>query len=135
MNLEAVMVEIAEKMSAFVGFNVFDYPVDSVTPPAGLLSYPEAIEYDTTYGNAVMGFNDLPLYLVTGRADSKEARNQIAKWVDPLGLNSVKAFLDRENYNSCDHVHVHSARFDTIAIAGIEYVVAIFRLDVTGEGV
>ncbi len=134
MNLKEVMEEIADKLKHFTGLNVFDYPVDSVTPPAGILSYPERIEYDVTYQAGEMMFWNLPVYMVTDRVDSKSARNQVAKWTDPNGVNSVKTYLDKENYNSCDDVQVVSATFDTMTVAGIDYLVAVFELNVTGEG-
>jgi hypothetical protein len=134
MNLQRVMEEIAEKLKMFTGMNVFDYPVDTVIPPAGILSYPERIAYDETYGRGEDMFFNLPVFMVTDRADSKSARNQISEWTDPTGLKSVKTFLDRETYNSCDSVSVPNATFDVMTVAGIDYLVAIFELNVSGEG-
>lgn len=134
MNLEKVMEEIADKLKLFTGLNVFDYPVDSVSPPAGILSYPERIEYDVTYGRGEDMFWNLPLYMVTGRADSKSARNQASDWTDPAGTQSVKTFLDKESYSACGSVQVVNATFDSMSIAGIDYLAAVFELNVSGEG-
>ena len=134
MNLTLVMEEVAEKLKTFTGINVFDYPIDSVTPPAGILSYPERIAYDETYGRGEDMFLGLPLYMVTDRVDSKSARIQVSEWTDPVGHNSVKKYLDKENYTSCSSVHVVNATFDTMTVAGIDYLVAVFELNVSGEG-
>lgn len=134
MKLKAVMEELGDKLRLFTGINVFDYPVDTVTPPAGIISYPERIEYDVTYDRGGDMFWNLPVYMVTDRVDSKSARNQISEWTDPTSNNSVKAYLDKENYSSCDSIQVVNATFDTMSIAGIDYLVAVFELNVSGEG-
>jgi hypothetical protein len=134
MNLQLVMEEIADKLRAFTGLNVFDYPVDTVTPPAGILSYPDSINYDESYQSGEMTYSNLPVYMVTDRADSKSARNQVSTWTDPHSAESVKAYLDRENYNHCEDVQVVKATFDVMSIAGVDYLVAVFSLEVSGEG-
>lgn len=134
MNLKSVMEEIAEKLSLFTGISVFDYPVDSVTPPAGILGYPDSIDYDVTYQRGEMSFTNLPVYMITDRTDSKSARNQVAVWTDPSHSSSVKQYLDKENYTSCDSVNVINATFDVMTISGIDYLVAVFECNVTGEG-
>lgn len=134
MILKNVMEEIADKLHMFTGHNIFPYPIDSVTPPAGILSYPERIEYDVTYQRGEDMFWNLPVYMVTDRVDSQDARDQVSEWTDPSSSNSVKTFLDRENYNSCESVQVVNATFDTMKIAGIDYLVAVFECNVSGEG-
>jgi hypothetical protein len=134
MNLKDVMEEIADKLKLFTGHNVFSYPVDSITPPGGVIGYPESITYDETYQQGEMMFNNLPVWLVTGRTDSESARNQASEWTDPQGGNSVKKFLDTTSYSSCDDVQVGTATFDTFSVGAIEYLVVIFDVTVTGEG-
>lgn len=132
MNLKDVMQEIAEKLSMHTGLNVYDYPTDTVTPPAGVIGYPETITYDETYDGGEMMFNKLPIWMVSDRIDSKSARNQVSAWTAPIGNKSVKQFLDKENYNSCDSVHVGEAQFDVTTIADVPYLVALFEVTVTG---
>jgi hypothetical protein len=134
MNLQAVMEEIAEKLKLFTGLNVFDYPLDSVNPPAGILGYPEEVKYDETYGRGEDMFLGLPLFMVTQRMDSKEARNQVSDWTDPHGPKSVKTYLDKENYRSCDSVDVTNATFTVYTSAGIDFLCALFEMNVSGQG-
>lgn len=128
------MEEIADKLSMFTGINVFSYPTDSVSPPAGILSYPEKIQYDETYGRGEDIFETLPLYMITNRTDSKSARNQMSDWTDPKGNRSVKTFLDTQKYSFCEAVLVTNATFDTVDIAGVEYTCVVFELNISGEG-
>jgi hypothetical protein len=134
MNLTDVMEEIADKLRMFTGLNVFDYPCDEVTPPAAILSYPESIDYDQTYDEGTVQFSGMTLYMVTDRADSKSARIQMSHWTNTSGPQSIKRFLDTENYTSCDAVHLGNATFDVMRVAGIDYLVGIFTFDVQGDG-
>jgi hypothetical protein len=136
MNLANVMDEIADKLMQFTGVNIFPHPVDEITPPGGVLGYPERINYYETYGNGDGDdtYEDMPLWMVTDRSDMKDARDQIAKWTDRKGNSSIITFLEKQNYMSCDDVQVAEARFDIITIAGIDYMAAMFTLNVVGEG-
>lgn len=134
MKLKSVMEEIANKLQMFTGHNMFSYPVDSVTPPAGIVSYPERIEYDITYQRGEDIFWGLTVYMVTDRVDSESARNQVSEWTDPSSSNSVKIYLDKETYASCDSVQVINATFDTMLIGGIDHLIAVFELNVSGSG-
>lgn len=134
MNLRKVMEEIADKLRTFTGISVFSYPVDTVTPPAAILGYPDSIDYDVTYQQGEMTFTNLPVFMVTDRVDSESARNKVAEWTDPSSGNSVKSYLDNETYSFCDDIQVVSSSFNVMSIAGIDYLVAVFELNVTGEG-
>lgn len=134
MNLKAVMEEVAAKLHMFTGHNIFSYPVDSVTPPAGIVSYPERIEYDITYNRGEDMFWGLPVYMITDRVDSESARNQVSQWADPTSVKSVKAYLDKETYSSCDSIQVVNATFDTMVIGGIDHLIIAFELNVSGSG-
>ena len=79
-------------------------------------------------------FRSMPVYMVTGRADMKSARDTVSAWTDGGGNQSLKRFLDNERYTSCDDVTVLSAEFDIFKLAGIDYVVAVLMLDISGSG-
>ncbi len=134
MKLDAIMSEIAEKVTGFTGVNVFDYPVDTVTPPAGVMSYPERIEYDTTYKHGVTVIHGLQLWMIAGRSDSKTALSRVAQWAATSGKQSIKQFVDGNNYATCDDVSVTDCRFETFPVAEIEYVVAVMLLQISCSG-
>jgi hypothetical protein len=134
MKLADVMDELSAKLEIFHKLNVFAYPVDTITPPGGVVGYPEQIEYDTTYGRGVDMFRGIQLFMVAGRISTLQARNDVSEWTAGRGPRSVKQFLDGSDYNSCDDVCVTSATFDTFSIADVDYIVAVFSIDVSGPG-
>ncbi len=128
------MVEIAEKLTLFTGVSIFSYPTDSLVPPGGFVGYPERIIYDETYGRGEDIFSNLIVIMASDRTDSESSRDQVSEWTDPTSNNSVKTFLDNESYSSCGGVIVKNAEFEVMSIAKVDYLVAMFELDVTGEG-
>lgn len=134
MNLAEVMDEIATVMSGITGLNVFAYPVGSLTAPAGYVSYPQEIMYDETAGRGSDRFVDLPIVLVNGRADSEGARDAVAVWTAGDGPGSVKALMEAHTWQSCDLVTVTTCEFDGERIAGTEYLAAMFKATVDGDG-
>lgn len=135
MDLNAVMDEIGARLEAIDELNVFDYPVATVMPPAAILSYPDSIDYDQTGGRGMDVIRDLPLIIVDGKANEREARDRIAAYTAGTGPRSVKAILESGTYASCTDVHVKNAEFDVIKIGSIDYIAALFTLDIAGQGV
>lgn len=134
MNLNTVMDEIGQKLGAITGLRVFDYPPPTVVPPAGIVSYPERIEYDQTYGRGMDRIRALPVIIVVGKATDRAARDTAAAWAAGSGAGSVKAVLEAASYSSCDVLVVTQCSFDVVTIAGVDYIAAMFELDIAGGG-
>ena len=134
MNLARVMTEIGRRLEAMDGIRVFDYPPGSVVPPAGVVSYPDKINYDQTYQRGMDTISGLTVVLVSGKATDRTARDLMGEWTAGEGRNSVKQVLEATGYLSCDEVSVIDADFDVISIAGVEYLAATFSVDVAGMG-
>lgn len=134
MRLGEVMDEVAGRLSAFSGLRVFPYPPPTVVPPAGIVSYPDSIGYDETYGRGVDMINSLPVHMIVGKATDRAARDTVTDWADGSGQHSIKAALEADGYQSCDSVSVTACTFDVVTIAGVDYLNAMFTLDVIGQG-
>jgi hypothetical protein len=134
MNLAAVMDEIAEVMSALTKVNVKAHPPDSITPDAGVVGYPQSIDYDATYGRGLDTFTDLPIWLITGKVTSPTARDKVARWSAGAGPESIKARMEAHAWTTCDDLTVTAVEFSTVDIGGVEYLAAIFTATVVGPG-
>jgi hypothetical protein len=134
MDLNAVMDEIGERLGGIDELNVFDYPAPTVMPPAAILSYPDGIDYDETYRRGMDRIRDLPLIVIDGKANEREARKRIAAYVAGTGDRSVKAVLESGTYTSFDVIRVTAADFDVIKIGSVDYIAALFTLDIAGQG-
>jgi hypothetical protein len=134
MKLDLVMDEIAGALGGITGLRVFGYPPPTVVPPAGIVSYPERINYDQTYGRGMDRISALPVILVVGKATDRAARDTAAGWAAGSGARSVKAVLEAATYTSCEVLTVTSCSFDVVTIAGVDYIAAMFELDIAGSG-
>jgi len=133
MDLAAVMDAIGDRLDMIDGLRVHKYPVGSVSPPAAVLSYPDDYEYDSTYARG-MDRMTLPVVLVVGKASERTARDRLAAYVNGSGTSSVKAVLESGAYTAFDVVVVKSAEFDVVRIADVDYLAAVFDLDIAGRG-
>jgi hypothetical protein len=74
MNLADVMDEAATVLGTITGLRVTAWPPGSVVAPAGIVSYPDRIEYDQTYGRGTDRIAGIPFVLVAGKATERPAR-------------------------------------------------------------
>jgi hypothetical protein len=131
--LEDVMDEVAARLATIEGLRVFAYPTDSVAPPAAVVSFPENITFDETYGRG-MDRMTLPVVVAVGKPYARSTRPLLAAYCNGSGPASVKAALEAGDYASCDVVRVTGIDFDVVTIAGTDYMAALFDLDIAGAG-
>lgn len=135
MNLADVMDEIAERLrqAPSLAGRTYAYPPATITPPAAIVTYPTDGKYDATYGRGMDTMAGV-VVVVVGRPTERQSRDQLTKYIDGSGPESVKALLDADGYESCDVVRVAEWQTDIHTIGGIDYLAAIFSLDIAGQG-
>ena len=133
MNLANVMEAISDRLDTIAGLRCFAYPPGTVTPPAAIVSYPEDITFDETYGRG-MDRMSLPVVLVVGKVSDRTARDRLGAYCNGTGASSVKAVLESGTYSAFHTVRVASIEFDVVSIAGVDYIAALFTLDIAGSG-
>lgn len=134
MRLDAVMDEAAGVLEQITGLRVFAYPPDSLTDPAGYLSYPLSVDFDEEYQRGGDQFTDLPMVLVASKVTDRVARTRVAEWASGSGPKSVKARMEAHEWMSCDDLTVTSCEFGIETIGGAPYLAAMFKATVVGPG-
>lgn len=137
MNLGAVMDEIAERLrqAPTLAGRTFAYPPATVSPPAAIVTYPTDGTFDETYGRGVDRMTGVVVVLV-GRPTERQTRDNLTRYIDGSGTESVKQLVDGEDgdYTACDGVRVASWETDVHTIGGTDYLAAVFSLDIYGPG-
>lgn len=136
-NLGAIMDEVATVLATVDGIDrAFAYPVDTVTPPAAVVTYPSApgIQYQQTYGQGMTSVPDLEAHLIAYRVTDRAARDTASAWTANAGAESVVAKLESHAWTSCDVVTVTGAEFAIQQVGSQEFLDVIFHLDITGPG-
>lgn len=133
MNLIDVMDEVANSMSVVDGLRVAPHDSDTVNPPMALVRWPDPIRYDVTIGRGTDS-QELEVYVLTGRTDSRTARNLLGPYLNGSGPRSIKQAIDGGTYAACDSVTVTEARVEAIDVSGVLYLAAIFTVSIVGSG-
>lgn len=133
MDVAEVMDELAARLGMIAGLRVFAWPPGSVTPPAAIVSYPERVDFDSTYGRG-MDRMTVPVAVVVGRPADRATRDSLAAYCGGGGARSVKAALDRGFCTAWDSVRVVRADTDVVSIGGVDYLAALFSIEISGTG-
>lgn len=135
MNVQEIMGTLASRLHGVGGLRAYGYPVESVSPPAAVVSWPTSIAFDATGGR---GHDDMTLsvVVVVGRPkDNKAVLDRLAGYLDGSGAASVKAALEARPLPSpLENVRVRGVELDVITLAGAEYVTAVFDVQIDGRG-
>lgn len=132
MDLEAVMGELELALGTVSSLRVLTIG-DKVTPPAAFITYPPGIDFDATYGRG-SDTMELQAVVVVGKTVARETRKALAAYCIGAGTDSVKAALEAYAYTTAEVVHVPHVDFDVQAVAGVDFMAAIFTIQITGQG-
>lgn len=127
------MDELAAALATIDGLNTYAYTVQRVTPPAAIVTWPEEINFDATYGRGSDSFT-LPVFVLVGKVDARSSRDALAEYLAGSGPRSVKAVIDGYAYIELDSARVASATVESVTVADVEYLAAIFQIEIFGKG-
>ncbi len=133
MDLALVMQQVSDRLDTIDGLRCFAYPTGTLSPPGAIVSYPDKIVFDDTYGRG-MDRMDLPVVLVVGKPAERTTRDRLAIYCKGSGASSVKAVLESGVYTAFDTLRVVDIDFDTVNISGVDHMAALFTLDIAGQG-
>jgi hypothetical protein len=133
MDIGAVMDQVAARLATIADLRTYAYPRSAITPPAAVVSYPETVTFDVTYGRG-MDQLTLPIVLAVGKPTERATRDQAAAFADGAGAESIKQVLESGTYTAFDDVRVSSVDFDVVTIGGVAYLAAIFTAEIAGPG-
>lgn len=134
MDPNAIADEIATVLRTIDGLGVDAYPPPTVVPPRAIVSYPERINFDLTYGRGTDRIPDWPIWVVVGQATQRTARSRIMAYASASGPVSFKTVLEAHDWQSCDELTVTGVEFDVVTIASVDYIAAGFHCDIVGSG-
>lgn len=134
MDVAAVMDEIAVELRTITGLRVFAFPPDNMAVPAAIIGYPETITYDVSMGRGTDKM-DFPIFLMVSRITDRTARDVIAPYISGSGTKSVKTVIrNGKPWVAMSDVRVASATVEMVTMAGVDYLAAVFTVNVYGNG-
>lgn len=133
MILADVMDELATQLGTINGLKVYGYPPSSAVAVSAWVDYPEAYDFDRTFGRGLDSMT-VPVMVVFNRNDDKTTRNLVSDYAAGSGPKSVKAVLQAGTYTTLRTVRVSRVEFGYQKLAEVDYVAAKFYVDITGPG-
>lgn len=135
MDLKAVMTEIGTALDTIDAVRVYVGVPGRIDVPtrgaAAVVPYPTRVTYDSTYARG-MDRIEQPVLLVVGRPTDRSTLDKLTAYA--AGTGGVKAAIEAHAYTSCDVVTVDSVDVDDVTYAGIDYLAAVFNLNIVGQG-
>jgi hypothetical protein len=134
MDLAVVMDDLGSALGRIDGLRVFPFSADKVAPPAAVVLWPERIDYDATMTRGSDRIT-MPVAVLVGRVDQRSARDALARYMDGAGPHSVKAAVESfTGQTSWDSARVKTATPDSFTSGGVDYIGALFTIDIIGRG-
>lgn len=135
MDLAAVMDQVKNRLTSQIAdLNGFAYPPGTVVPPAAIVTYPDRVDFGTSYGNGLSRIESLPVVLVVGKVSDADTRDTIALYAAGSGSRSVRQILESGTYAAFHTLKVVDCEFSVYTEAGNTYLAATFHCDITGPG-
>lgn len=132
-NVADVMSQLATQLDTISGLRVSDHVPKSISPPAAVVALPTSYDYDGTFARG-MDRLSLSIHLLVGQVVSRTATQKLAGYMNGSGASSVKQVLEAGTYTAFDSLRVQSVTVGTITVEGVEFLGAIFVVDVVGQG-
>ena len=127
-NVSLVMQAIADELvSAGVVENAYGWPVKQARPVCAIVGYPDALEFDATFGRG-SDKATFPVYIVCGAVHDQSTRDVISGYI--TGATGVKDALDGDLSGAVQTARVTDCTIDTLTLAGVEYLAARFLIEV-----
>lgn len=133
MNLAAVMDEIGDCVDQIPGLRVSRWPPGTVTPPAAVVSYPTDVAYYGQGATRAANTMTVPLAIALGRPNDRSTRDRLSAYLSGAGASAIVELVDAWAWQSCSSVTVTTADVDVVTIGKVEYLAALFTLEVIGQ--
>lgn len=127
MNVSTVMGQIGTRLRTISGLRVFDFPPDSLQPPAAVVAWPNVLTYDSTMARGADEAT-FEVHVLVGKAVDRSAQQQLSLYLDGSGSKSIKTAIEAGTVG--DSVRVSSGAVSVMTVAGTDYLAATFDVDV-----
>lgn len=122
---------LGTRLATITGLRIYDFPPDSLAVPAAIVSFPDSIDYDSTFGR---GSDEctIPVHVVIGKVSDRNARDQLVLYLNGTGTKSIKAVIEADVTlnGSAQTSRVTIATIQTVSMSGAEYLSARFMVHV-----
>lgn len=132
MDVDAVIVEIADQLRTIEGLEVFDeIPGKLAKTPAAVVAWPESIMFDAG-GRRSTDTLMIPIVVCLTRNVPRVGRRELGGFASGRGARSVKTVLEGGAYATIRGIIVADGLFDVVSFGGTEYIAVVLTANVKG---
>lgn len=132
MDVDAVIVELAEQLRTIDGLEVFDeIPGKLAKTPAAIVAWPESIIFDAG-GRRSTDTLMIPIVVCLTRNVPRVGRRELGGFASGRGARSVKTVLEGGVYATIRGIIVGDGLFDVVSFGATEYIAVVFTANVKG---
>jgi hypothetical protein len=128
LDLNAAMDAIGARLLTIGGLRVYDYAADQIAAPGGVVGLPE-VAYDVTKARGT-DFAVFTVHVLVSKVSDRASRDALSQYLAGTGAKSVKAAIDGTLGGAVHHARVASAAARTVPVAGVDYLAAVFQIEV-----
>ena len=132
MNISTVMDGLGARLATITGLRVYDFPPDKIETPAGIVTFPEPLTYDSTMARGCDDA-DFVVWAIVSKVSDRNARDQLAAYMNGTGSKSIKAAIEADVSlgGAAQSCRVSEATVSTISFNGTDsYIGARFLVNV-----
>ena len=122
----------AQELVAGMTLEVYGTPIPTPSVPCLVVGYPTKLDFDLTFhatGTTGKVEATFPLWFIAGEVSSTSARNTLSAII--TGATGIKEALDGTMGGTfLDSARVENVRIETMMIGTVEYIAALFEMDV-----
>lgn len=133
MILNDVRTALTDAVKGVGDIHAYDFWPERISTPAVFLGWPAVGTYDSTYSRG-MDEMTVPLLIVIGKVEARNAARQLSEYVDGGGPRSVKAAVESAPKTAWDVARVASWTSDVASVAGVRYLAVEFMINIYGKG-
>lgn len=129
-DVPGIMAGLASALASVDGLRVFDYPPDTVSPPAAIVAFPNSVRFDDTMARGADRV-EIPVHVVVGSVSDRASAAAVTAYLG-TGPKSVKAAIESDATlgGAADTTRVTEATVTGVTIAGVDLLTATFTVEV-----
>lgn len=127
------MEDLAARLRSIPDLRVHDSPPGSVSPPAAVVGFPDAVTFDAGYHRGLDRL-EIPIIVVVGKPSEAAARHNLNVYCASTGAKSIKQVLESASYDAFDTLRLAGFEFAVITIGTTDYLAAVGTAEITGTG-
>lgn len=133
MNITAIRDELGAALETIGGLRAFGYWPNRIVPPAAIVAWPDPYTFNNAYQRGASSAA-IDVTVLVGKPDARSSQLALARYADEAGAQSVRNAIEAHASTAWDVATVTTWTGATVQISDVEYLAAVFTVQIFGQG-